>query len=40
MRCCGAADFRDYGKLGMVVPTTCYTIDKNYISAPVGTITK
>lgn len=34
MRCCGATDFTDYGKLGMVVPTTCYAIDKNYINAP------
>lgn len=36
MRCCGATDFRDYLKLGMTVPTTCYTIDKNYINAPVS----
>lgn len=34
MRCCGAAGFTDYAKLGLVVPTTCYTIDRNYISAP------
>lgn len=34
MRCCGAASFTDYARLGMVVPTTCYTIDRNYISAP------
>lgn len=33
MRCCGAADFRDYEKLGMSVPTACYTVDKNYVNA-------
>lgn len=36
MRCCGAADFRDYTNLGMVIPTTCKTIDKNFVSAPVS----
>uniref|UniRef100_A0A6G1S9Z0 Tetraspanin-7 n=1 Tax=Aceria tosichella TaxID=561515 RepID=A0A6G1S9Z0_9ACAR len=34
LRCCGAQDFRDYQKLGMVIPTTCYTIAANYINAP------
>lgn len=40
MRCCGAVDFTDYAKLGLVVPTTCYTIEKNYINAPVSVIVK
>lgn len=39
MRCCGATDFQDYGKLGMVVPATCYTIDKNFVQAPVSVYT-
>jgi hypothetical protein len=34
LRCCGAQDFRDYQKLGMIIPTTCYTIAENYINAP------
>lgn len=36
MRCCGATDFNDYAKLGMVVPTTCYAIDTNYVNSPVS----
>jgi len=34
LRCCGSTDFRDYQKLGMVIPATCYTIAGNYINAP------
>lgn len=36
MNCCGAVDWFDYGKLGLVVPTTCYSIPKNYINGPVS----
>lgn len=38
MRCCGATDFRDYMKLGMTIPTTCHTIDRNFINAHVSAI--